>query len=117
MSEVTDGIEAGTVAGFLGALCCLTPTVMLLFGIATVSAATGLAAMLAGSYRWTIFVPLAILFLVAAVYAHIRKREKKCKWKHVPKYKTFIITAIIASVIIWVVLIYLLIPFIFDLYA
>lgn len=57
------------VAGLLAGLCCLTPVVLVLLGLATISAAAGLGAILYGSYAW--YFPIgALVFLAAALWVY-----------------------------------------------
>ncbi len=62
-----------SLGGFIGALCCLAPIVLVLFGIASVSAAASLGNVLYGDYAWA-FRLAAGGFLVAGLMVYFRKR-------------------------------------------
>ena len=62
-----------SAGGILGGLCCLTPIVMVMFGLASVSAATSLGNALYGDYKW-LFRAIAALFLIASVVVYYRRR-------------------------------------------
>ncbi|MFN7992043.1 MAG: mercuric transporter MerT family protein [Bryobacteraceae bacterium] len=59
-------------AGFVGGLCCLTPVVLVLVGLAGVSAANSLGNTLYGDYKW-LFRAAALAFLVLALLVYLRR--------------------------------------------
>jgi hypothetical protein len=61
------------LAGLIGGLCCLTPIVLVLAGLASISAAASLGNMLYGDYKWE-FRLLALGFLVLALVIYFRRR-------------------------------------------
>ncbi len=61
------------VAGVLAGLCCLTPIVLVMLGLATISVAADLGNVLYGKYRW-IFRLSALLFLAVGLVVYFRKR-------------------------------------------
>lgn len=61
------------LAALIGGLCCLTPVVLVLVGLAGISAAAGLGNMLYGDYRW-LFRLAALGFLAAALVVYFRRR-------------------------------------------
>jgi hypothetical protein len=62
-----------SLGGFIGALCCLAPIILVLFGLASVSAAASLGNVLYGDYAWA-FRAAALLFLAAGLVFYFRKR-------------------------------------------
>lgn len=62
-------IAAGGFAGLLGALCCVGPVVLVLFGLAGVSTALTI-----GKYTW-LFTTLALLFFSIATYLYLKKKD------------------------------------------
>ena len=60
-------------AGVLGGLCCATPIVMVLFGLAGISAATSLGNALYGEYKWH-FRLFGLVCLGAALVVYFRRR-------------------------------------------
>ena len=57
------------VAALVGGLCCLTPVVLVLLGLASISAAASLGNILYGDYHWEFrLVALAFLGLTLVVY-------------------------------------------------
>ena len=61
------------LAGVIGGLCCVTPVVLVMLGLATVSVAADLGNALYGEYRW-IFRAAALAFLGAALVVYFRRR-------------------------------------------
>ena len=61
------------MAALIGGLCCLTPVVLVLVGLASISAAAGLGNMLYGDYRW-LFRIAALAFLCGALWIYFRRR-------------------------------------------
>src|SRR5881296_2883048 len=61
------------IFGLVAGLCCLTPIVLVLLGVATISAANSLGNILYGEYRWA-FRAAALASLVAAIVVHFRRR-------------------------------------------
>jgi MerT mercuric transport protein len=61
------------LAGLIGGLCCLTPIVLVLLGLSTISAAAGLGNVLYGDYRW-VFRTVALVFLALALIIYFRKK-------------------------------------------
>jgi len=61
------------LAGVLGGLCCVTPIVMVLLGIASVSVAADFGNVLYGDYKWA-FRGVALACLAAGVVIYFRRR-------------------------------------------
>ena len=61
------------LAGLIGGLCCVTPVVLVLLGLASISVAADLGNVLYGDYRW-FFRLGAVAFLSLAVWIYFRRR-------------------------------------------
>ncbi len=61
------------IAGVIAGLCCLTPIVLVMLGLATVSVAADLGNVLYGEYRW-VFRGTALAFLAVGLLFYFRKR-------------------------------------------
>jgi hypothetical protein len=61
------------LAGLIGGLCCLTPVVLVLLGLASVSVAADLGNILYGEYRW-LFRLAALAFLGLALWIYFRRK-------------------------------------------
>jgi hypothetical protein len=62
-----------SIAALIGGLCCLTPVVLVLVGLASISAAAGLGNMLYGDYKW-LFRLAALCFLALALWVYFRRK-------------------------------------------
>ncbi len=110
------GCRIGEIGGLtLGALCCVTPLVLVLIGLSGASSAMALAGTLQQSFRWMLFIPLATLFLVAAIFLQIRKKEGVCNVKTIKKYKYYVLFTFIFALLTWVALLYVIVPMGFSL--
>ena len=61
------------LGGLIGSLCCVTPIIMVLLGLASVSVAADWGNLLYGDYKWW-FRGAALLFLTLALVIHFRRR-------------------------------------------
>ncbi len=61
------------LAALIGGLCCLTPIVLVLLGLASVAAAADLGNVLYGDYRWA-FRIVALAFVGAALVVYFLRR-------------------------------------------
>jgi hypothetical protein len=61
------------LGGLIGGLCCLTPVVLALLGLASVSVAADLGNVLYGEYRW-LFRVAALGFLGLALWIYFRRK-------------------------------------------
>ena len=61
------------LAGIIGGLCCVTPIVLVMLGLASLAVATDLGNVLYGEYRW-LFRGGALAFLALALFFYFRDR-------------------------------------------
>lgn len=61
------------IATLAGSLCCLTPVVLVLFGLSTVAFASTLGDALYGGYKW-LFRGFALLLLALGLFFYFRKK-------------------------------------------
>ncbi len=66
-------LVASALAALLASLCCLTPLVLVLFGLASVSTAVSLDTLLSGRYVWW-FRLAGLGFLAIALLIYFRRR-------------------------------------------
>jgi len=62
-------LYAGGFAGVLGALCCIGPVVIVLFGLGSISTALSF-----GTYSW-IFTTIALVFFGLAGFFYLRRKN------------------------------------------
>jgi amino acid transporter len=90
-------------AAFIGALCCFTPIVLVLFGISTVSFAASLADTLYFGYAW-LFRSIALVFLLASLFWYFYKKEKICSINEFKRNRKRIVNILLLSIITFVIL-------------
>lgn len=66
-------LALSSVSALIGGLCCLTPIVLVLLGVASVSVAADLGNVLYGDYRW-LFRLASLLLTAAALVIYFRGR-------------------------------------------
>ena len=115
MNNTKSIVKVGFFAGLIGALCCVTPLVLVLIGFSGVAGAMALSGNLVQYYRWTLFIPLASIFLIGAIYFHVKRKSKVCNLKTLKKHKSYVIATILFAAIVWVVLLYVIVPIAFSL--
>ncbi len=66
-------ILISALAGLIGGLCCATPIVLVLLGLASIAVAADIGNVLYGDYRW-IFRLVALAFMGLALWFYFRRR-------------------------------------------
>lgn len=104
-------LRIGLLSGLIASVCCVSPLVIALIGLASVSAAMGLM----GGLRT--YTPLVILisglFMVGAVYVHLR-RHNACSIQGLRARKYGITAMIVTWIVTYILLLYIIVPYIFK---
>ena len=100
-----ESLKTGVAAGFLGSLCCTTPVVIVALGLGSIGFALSFT-----KYR-PFFVILGLVFVSFALYRQIKMKHGTCSISTVKKSWPVIVVALITAFIIWVLLIYVIAPF------
>lgn len=94
-------------------LCCLSPIILLLFGIGTVSYAASLTDLLYGQYKWW-FRAFGLFLLAISLIIYFRKK-KICTIDQVKKRKNEVINTVlvvfISAVVAYVVWLYIIVHY------
>lgn len=104
-----------TLIPVIGAsLCCLSPVIVVLLGLGTVTFASSLTDTLYGDYKW-VFRGIGLLLLSIALIIHFR-RNGVCTLDHVKRRKNEIINTVLitifAGVIGYIVFLYVIVHYI-----
>ena len=99
----------------LASLCCLTPLVLVVIGISSVSFATSLSNNLYGNYKW-VFRALGLLGLIISLVIYIRKSKRICTLDEAKRRRNEIIN-IVSLVFISAVLGYIFFLYVVVHYA
>lgn len=97
-------VKIGIGAGFISLLCCVSPIVLVLLGLSSVSGAIALGYSLYNNYK-LYFVGASLIFLLAALYIHF-KRKKICNLQGIKNNKNIIIAAVFTMILTYIFLFY-----------
>lgn len=95
MSKLKDSLKIATVPVLFASLCCLSPLLLLVFGIASVSVAASMADVFYGTYKWA-FRGVGLLLLIIGIIMHFRKKNI-CTFDEVKKQRTHIINTVLLT--------------------
>ena len=96
--------EVLTISGIpviLASLCCLTPVILVLLGISTVSFASSFADVLYGDYKWG-FRLLGIVTLLGSLAYYLYRQKGVCSLNEVKRRRNEIINYVALTVIVGV---------------
>ena len=109
--------EIITITGlpvFVASLCCLSPLILVLFGLSTVSFASSLADTLYGEYKW-IFRGIGFLSLATATFFYLKRKKGICTINEAKKRRQEILNTalivLIAGVIGYVFFLYVVVHY------
>lgn len=91
------GIGLGLLSGLVGMLCCVTPAVLVLFGLTTATAAVSLATRWYTEYAWHLRGAAALVALVG-VTIHLRRRNA-CSLRGARANLVLIVTTAVVGVL------------------
>jgi hypothetical protein len=75
--KLKDALKISGVPVVLASLCCLSPVILVLLGVSTVSFASSLADTLYGEYKW-LFRALGFVTLLGALLFYLRREKGIC---------------------------------------
>lgn len=79
----------------IASLCCLSPVVVVVFGLGSVSFAASLADTLYGEYKW-VFRAVGLVLLLAALIVYLR-RKKICTLSDVQKHRREVLNTVLVA--------------------
>ena len=74
---VKDIFKITSLPVLFASLCCLSPVILVLLGISTVSYATSLSNTLYGDYKW-VFRAIGMLTLFGSIVYYVRRNKGIC---------------------------------------
>jgi peptide methionine sulfoxide reductase msrA/msrB len=95
-------LKISSLPVIVASLCCLSPVILVLLGIGTVSFASTLADTLYGDYKW-VFRVIGLIALVVALIFYFRRQKGICTIDEAKKRRNEIINITAVSVIVAVV--------------
>lgn len=115
MSKISEIIKISSVPVVLASLCCLSPVILVLLGISTVSFASSLADTFYGEYKW-MFRIIGILALLGSLSFYLRRNKGICTIDDVVRRRNevinFIALAFIAGVLGYLFFLYVVVHYI-----
>ncbi len=88
---------------FFASLCCVSPIILVLFGLGSVTYATTLGEVLYGEYKW-VFRSLGLILLSISIMYYLRKEKGICTLDQAKRKRNEIINIIMVSLIVAVLL-------------
>lgn len=86
---------------FIASLCCLTPIILVLFGLSSLSFAISLSNLLDGQYRWA-FILAGVVSVIISLIIYFRKKGI-CTIDQVQKHRNEIINKVLLVLIVGVI--------------
>ncbi len=101
MKNIKDILKISSIPVVLASLCCLSPVILVLLGISTVSFASSLADTFYGEYKWA-FRIVGLLALVLSLAYYLRRNKGICTIDDVVRRRNEIINYIALTVVVGV---------------
>lgn len=76
-TKLKEVLKLSSIPVVLASMCCLSPVILVLLGVSTVSFASGLADTLYGDYKW-IFRGVGLAALLGALYFYFTRKKGIC---------------------------------------
>ncbi len=102
MVRLKEIFKISSIPVVLASLCCLSPVILVLLGISTVSFASSLADTLYGEYKW-VFRIVGILALLLSLMYYLRRKKGICTIDDVKRRRNEIINYVALTVVVGVI--------------
>jgi len=106
--------KVSSIPVIIASLCCLSPVILVLFGVSTVSFASSLADTLYGEYKW-VFRLAGLLALLGAILFYLRREKNICTLDDFKRRRNEVINiimiALMAGVIGYVFFLYVVVHY------
>lgn len=110
-----DTFKIISIPVIVASLCCLSPVILVLFGLSTAAFAGSLANTLYGSYKW-LFRIVGLLLLTVSIILYLRRQKGICTLDEAKKRRNEIINivlvAISAAIVGYVIWLYVIVEYI-----
>lgn len=98
MIKIKELVKISSVPVVLASLCCLSPIILVLLGVSTVSFASSLSDTLYGEYKW-IFRGVGLLALFGSLAYYLRRKKGVCTIDDVKRRRNEIINYIALTLV------------------
>jgi len=102
MKKLKDILKISSVPVVLASLCCLSPLILVLVGVSTVSFASSLADTFYGEYKWW-FRGVGIITLFGALYLYLTRTKGICTIDEAKKRRNEILNYVVLTLIVGIV--------------
>lgn len=117
--KLKSSLKVASVPAIIASLCCLSPLILVMTGLATVSFATSLSDTLYGTYKWA-FRTIGLVALLIAFYYHLQ-RTGICTLDDAKKHRNEIINklllVLIVGVLSYIIFLYVIVEYAGKLYG
>ncbi len=99
MSKLKDAFRLSAIPVLFASLCCLSPVILVLLGVSTVTFASSLADTLYGEYKW-VFRGVGLIALVASIVLYVRRTKGICTFDEAVRRRNEIINMVAMALIV-----------------
>ena len=96
MSKIKDALKIALLPVFFASLCCLSPLLLFVFGLASVSVAASMADVFYGTYKW-VFRGVGFFLLIFGFVMYFHKKNI-CTFDEIKKQRTRVINTILLTI-------------------
>jgi hypothetical protein len=100
MKKDKSWLGIGAIGGTIALLCCISPVVLVLLGLSSVTAAIALGNNLFYNYK-VYFITASVLFMILAIF-FLLKKKNQCSLSGVRKNLNKILLTFILAVIVYI---------------
>lgn len=98
MHKLKEILKISSIPVLIASLCCLSPVILVLLGISTVSFASSLADTFYGQYKW-VFRAVGLLALLGSLVFYLRRQIGICTFDEALKRRNEIINYIALTIV------------------
>jgi len=113
--KIKEILKISSLPVIVASLCCLSPVILVLLGVGTVSFASSLADTLYGDYKW-IFRGVGLIALLLSLYYYLTRTKGICTVDEAKKRRNEIINyltiTIIAGVVGYIFFLYVVVHYV-----
>ena len=91
----------GAITGSIAILCCISPVILVLLGLSSVTAAIALGNNLFSNYKFY-FIGVSVLFLIIAIFFYLKKKNQ-CSLSGVRKNINQIIVIVFIAILVYII--------------
>lgn len=101
MNKIKEALKISSIPVLIASLCCLSPVILVLLGISTVSFATSLADTFYGQYKWA-FRAVGLIALLGSLAFYLRRQIGICTFDDVVRRRNEIINYVALTIVVGV---------------